>query len=331
MISIIIPNYNKGRFIGSTIESVIGQTSSDWELIIVDDGSTDNSLVICERYTENPKIKVIRRDRLPKGANTCRNIGLINASGDFVLFLDSDDLIAPHCIERRFKYIQQFPDANFCIFPIGNFTQTIGDSKYIWKTSTGNNHLKNFLSHDLPWQTSSPLWRKEYLLQNKGFNESYARLQDVELHSRILLQSTVKYRISSLKEPDCYYRISNDRHSNDASKVMKDFISGVTLYLGDMHKMIYNRNKLEQRPLLQALKGTIITAIKQLEYQQRASKITAQQKAKLFENLAACKAFNSLVKVKDQIFIKYYRIGLKLRLDRFRGYNYLAKLLFMRI
>lgn len=103
MISIIIPVYNRKKLIVSAIESILHQTSKEWELIIVDDLSTDGTWNKISQYASDSKgrIKVHQRNREPKGAPTCRNIGLELAKSDYVLFLDSDDILAPWCIETR--------------------------------------------------------------------------------------------------------------------------------------------------------------------------------------------------------------------------------------
>ena len=97
-VTIIIPSFNKGRYIAETIYSVCQQTYKNWELIIVDDGSNDNSCsLISEAQMSSDRIKFYRREARPKGASVCRNIGLKHATGEFVLFLDADDLITKNC------------------------------------------------------------------------------------------------------------------------------------------------------------------------------------------------------------------------------------------
>ena len=89
-VSIIMPVYNKEKYVGRAIESVLKQTFSDWELIIIDDGSNDHSLDICRQYKDN-RIKVFHTAN--HGVSHARNIGLENATGEYVSFLDADDWI----------------------------------------------------------------------------------------------------------------------------------------------------------------------------------------------------------------------------------------------
>ncbi len=101
-VSIIIPLYNKADYIRATIDSVLGQKYSDYELIVVDDGSTDNSLRIAESYMDiDARLKVIAIQN--GGVSHARNVGLDNARGDWIQFLDADDLIDPDYLHDIFE------------------------------------------------------------------------------------------------------------------------------------------------------------------------------------------------------------------------------------
>lgn len=99
MVSIIIPAYNSGKHLAESIESALAQTWTKKEIIVVDDGSADNSFSIAEKYAEIPGVKVIRQEN--KGASGARNTGLKEAKGDYIQFLDADDLLSPDKIEGQ--------------------------------------------------------------------------------------------------------------------------------------------------------------------------------------------------------------------------------------
>ena len=104
-ISIIVPIYNMEQYIGETIESVLKQTMSDWELILVNDGSNDRSLDICRDYaTHNVRIKVI--DMSNSGVSAARRCGLQVASGEYVTFLDGDDLLFSDALEYAYRTLK---------------------------------------------------------------------------------------------------------------------------------------------------------------------------------------------------------------------------------
>lgn len=101
MISIIIPNYNQGQFLLEAIESALNQTYDDFEVIVVNDGSTDNSLEIVRKYP----VRII--DQTNKGLASARNTGIMNSKGDYLLFLDADDILLENCLEVIARTIKE--------------------------------------------------------------------------------------------------------------------------------------------------------------------------------------------------------------------------------
>ena len=92
VVSIIIPSFNREILIQETLDSVLQQTYPRWEAIVIDDGSLDKTCEVVQSYSDkDQRIKLIKRDRQPKSASVCRNIGIENAKGKYALFLDSDD------------------------------------------------------------------------------------------------------------------------------------------------------------------------------------------------------------------------------------------------
>ena len=105
MISIIIPAYNAEKYIAECLDSVRGQTFEDWEVILVDDGSTDGTPSICDRYAaDDPRIRVVHVKN--GGVSKARNIGLSMAAGDYVAFADADDILPPKSLEIRMELIE---------------------------------------------------------------------------------------------------------------------------------------------------------------------------------------------------------------------------------
>jgi len=110
LISVIIPTYNRGWIIKEAIDSVLSQDYRDFELIIVDDGSTDNTLEILNAYQDD--ITVLRQNN--HGVSAARNWGITAASGRFIAFLDSDDLWLPQKLFRQVEFFNKNPDAQIC-------------------------------------------------------------------------------------------------------------------------------------------------------------------------------------------------------------------------
>lgn len=109
LVSIIIPTYNRAEVIAETLKSVLLQTYQNWECIIIDDRSTDNSFEIIDAYSKSDsRFKFIVKDnKRKKGASTSRNIGIENATGDYIQFLDSDDLLHAEKIEHQIALLNE--------------------------------------------------------------------------------------------------------------------------------------------------------------------------------------------------------------------------------
>src|SRR5687767_1849902 len=105
LFSIIIPTYNRASFIEKTIHSVLNQTCQDFEIIIVDDGSTDNTEDIIKKIN-NEKIIYLKIQNSERGF--ARNYGVQHSSGDYVTFLDSDDILLPHHFSNSFESIKKY-------------------------------------------------------------------------------------------------------------------------------------------------------------------------------------------------------------------------------
>ncbi|WP_264535040.1 glycosyltransferase family 2 protein [Flavobacterium sp. N1736] len=109
LVSIIIPTYNRAGVIAETLESVLLQTYQHWECIIIDDRSTDNSFEIIDAYSKrDSRFKlIVKNNNQKKGASASRNIGLDNATGDYIQFLDSDDLLHSEKIEHQVALLNE--------------------------------------------------------------------------------------------------------------------------------------------------------------------------------------------------------------------------------
>ncbi len=110
LVSVIIPTYNRGWILKETIDSVLAQDFTDFELIVVDDGSTDNTQGILDSYKED----IIVLQQQNKGVSSARNRGIVSASGQFIAFLDSDDLWLPKKLSTQVDFFNTNPDALIC-------------------------------------------------------------------------------------------------------------------------------------------------------------------------------------------------------------------------
>ncbi|HNW74002.1 MAG TPA: glycosyltransferase family A protein [Bacteroidales bacterium] len=206
IISVIIPNYNRGDLLASTLDSLRLQDFGDWEAIVVDDGSTDNSRdIVNEWMLKDPRIRFAARDREPAGAPVCRNTGLHHAKGGFVIFLDSDDLLSPKALSQRISVIREHPDLDFWVFPMLMFRDDPHKAATLWNIDQGDSDLHRFLILDAPWQTTGPIWRKEAVQRIGGFTEGLACWQDVDFHLKALIAGLKGQKFYDLP-PDAFYR-----------------------------------------------------------------------------------------------------------------------------
>lgn len=104
MVSVIMPTYNRGRSISRAIESVRAQTHAAWELLIVDDGSTDDTFSVIDSFASDPRIRLLRQDH--RGVSAARNTGLLNARGEWIFYLDSDNRWSPRFIGSMLAYLR---------------------------------------------------------------------------------------------------------------------------------------------------------------------------------------------------------------------------------
>ena len=111
LVSVIIPTYNYARFIADAVASVQAQTYSNWEIIVVDDGSTDNTEEVVKSIAaDEPRISYLRQNNARQAA--ARNNGIGQAKGNYFQFLDADDLIEPQKLEQQVKFLEQHPDVD---------------------------------------------------------------------------------------------------------------------------------------------------------------------------------------------------------------------------
>lgn len=219
IVSIIVPLFNRASLIREMLNSVKAQTYPYWELIVIDDGSTDEGQDIIKAYlkTDN-RIKLFQRSRKPKGAPTCRNIGIEKSRGDYLVFLDSDDLLAEFCLERRVRYMERNPHFDFVAFPMLIFNREKFDLGILTNVDTFELPLYRYLRGDNLWQTTQPIWKRSSILKLNGFDEVLSCSQEADLHIRALLAS-LKYESKLSLEPDCYCR----HHSGESISKNKNF------------------------------------------------------------------------------------------------------------
>jgi len=215
-ISIIIPLYNREYLIVATIHSILAQTNGNFECIIIDDCSTDNSFsIVSDLIKDDSRFILKHRISAKKGASVCRNEGIDLASGDYLMFVDSDDLMDPKCIQQRLDLISQKAKQDFYVFNVALFNHENYYADYLCADITAKNDIEGFIKYTGGWHTSSTLFSAGFLKMNHYFEEEALSWQDVEFHIRALLK-TDKYIKFQKSFPDVFIRISDfSRISNN--------------------------------------------------------------------------------------------------------------------
>lgn len=205
MISIIIPTFNKADLLIEMINSIICQTYSDWELLIIDDGSTDNTIEKIHPFLKDIRIKYFKRpNNIPKGAQGCRNYGFSIADGKYVCFFDADDLISETCLEERVSFIEDV-GTDYAVFPAATFQNEIMD----WKPSkmgipTKIDVLTSFLSHYAQFTVWTAIYNKESIRKIQ-WDEKIKVYQDLDFSISCIL-AKLSFKFSTSTSPNYFYR-----------------------------------------------------------------------------------------------------------------------------
>ena len=187
LVSIIIPTYNRAHLIGETLDTVLVQTYQNWECIIVDDGSTDNTDEVMESYTAmDHRIQFHHRpkDRL-KGANACRNYGFEISKGEFINWFDSDDLMLNEFIEKK---LENFTSKAEMVISNGLVVDQDLKQFDVLKLSETINLYKDFMLWKIQIITNSVMFKKDYLNSKNLFNNKIKRGQETEFFSRLFYE-----------------------------------------------------------------------------------------------------------------------------------------------
>lgn len=276
-ISIIIPAYNRAHVLPIAVQSVLGQTATNWELVIVDDGSTDNTRQVLKKFLLDERVNYHFQEHA--GVSVARNTGVEMSRGDYLIFLDSDDRFYPELIsnlnENKFK--------NYDLISWQVFKKVDGKSS-IWKPQKLEKIFNNIVASFL---AGSICYKRDLLLKVGGFDPEMSFGENYELGMRISNLPGLRTKI--IHQPFLIYSIeSNNRTSSTNIKKItsnlrllhkhqelykKDSVSHARLQyqIGflfenegeDQDALIYFKKALFTRPLyLKALLKTIYLELK---------------------------------------------------------------------
>lgn len=211
-ISVIIPAHNAEKTIQETIESVLKQSFTDFELIVVNDGSSDRTLEIVSQI-QDPRLKVLSCSNYRVAIS--RNLGFKHSTGKYVSFLDSDDLWTPDKLEAQFHALEKNPEAAVayswtnCIDEQGKLLRRGGRVRW------SGNVLPQLLLDDFIGNGSNVMIRREIYAEMGGFDEEFTNAEDTDLWLRI----AAKYPFVNVPSAQVLYRVSRQSKSSRLTRM----------------------------------------------------------------------------------------------------------------
>ncbi len=239
MISIIIPLYNKEDTINESINSILAQEHNDYEIIVVDDGSTDNSFSIVEKLHDN-RITLIKQENAGPGA--ARNTGVRHAKGDWIVFLDADDELCPNALKEMIKKTQQFPNADIIDF---NKYLRINNELILQRhpiEGKVHNPLKEWYYRNISPGCGHSIFKSSFV-QEFPYNELYRRYEDADLLLRMLPNACVY----STTIPTEIHDMDTAAASMPRKNINEDFVGHLNLNGSFWYKMCSFRIFIEER------------------------------------------------------------------------------------
>ncbi len=225
LVSIIIPSFNKAKFIDRTINSVLYQSYKNIEVIVVDDCSTDNSIQILNKFKDKIKLFINNKNY---GASYCRNFGLSKSHGQFIAFLDCDDYYDKSKIYECINYINK----KNCSFVYTNvnlinyFGKILPNFNNMSKIGEGN-ISKNVLLNEISITNSTLVAKRECFNKVGGFDENIFLAADREMLVRLSLEYTAGY----IEKPLSYYRVYTNNMFENINNTINEFV-----YILNKHK-----------------------------------------------------------------------------------------------
>ncbi len=255
-VSILTPSFRRADLYPETFASLQSQSYPDWEEVIVDDGSDPECLEQMRRIIrDEPRVTLLQRNREPKGACSCRNIGVNRCKGDYLIFLDTDDLLAPHCLAQRVAVMEQHPELDLAIFPCEIFNRTPGDAGRWWNVETDRDLLTRQFHQDAICQGTGCIWRKSSFVKIGMWAEHLAIWQDIDLFLRAWIQD-YKVRVCFDHPADLLYR-EHDSLSRSGFYARPKVESRCRV-IRDAVRLLEECGKSHQKPLARYMVGETV-------------------------------------------------------------------------
>ena len=238
LISICMPAYNAGRYIAEAIESLLNQTYSNWELIIVNDGSVDDTLEKVEKYNSDNRIKVFSQEN--KGQCAAANKAYSHSKGAYIKFFDADDILSPKFLESQIQNIvgsdSKIASAKWGRFYGEDLNTFNFNQEPVWKTLPPIEWLNISLGSLYPMMQCALFLIPRSILNKSGlWNEKLSLINDFDFIIRVMLSSE---EIVFSEDAILYYRsgIENSLSGQKSRKALESAFLSITLGLNSLQK-----------------------------------------------------------------------------------------------
>jgi glycosyltransferase involved in cell wall biosynthesis len=233
LVSIIIPTYNRAHLIRETLDSVAAQTFTNWECIVVDDWSTDETDRLVDDYVKNDSRFIYLVNERTKGAQGARNTGLLSTKGDFIQFFDSDDIMYPHHLKMKMETFNQNPNLDI-VTSFSHVKNANNELIGIFTWMASGVIFEELIRQQTYVDTNSALIKKK-VFNNYLLDENVPSYQELDLH--LALSKKANYGIV-WEFLTAYYRRDVDTISSDEIKNKKGEIYNLLKFKTDYLEII---------------------------------------------------------------------------------------------
>jgi glycosyltransferase involved in cell wall biosynthesis len=224
LVSIVIPTYNRARFIGQAVTSALNQTYRELEVIVVDDGSTDNTQSILSTF-EDTRLQIVRLEK-NSGRSRARNIALRAARGEYMSFLDSDDYYLPGKIELQVKYLKENPAIDMVYTASACVDENDGSLDHFYRAPVSGDIYKEIAFFKPLTITLPTVMLRRHVVDEVGlFDEAMDRFEDTDYWRRI----SKRFRVGAIDEVTCHIRTHKGNHIKSLDP--RSFLSSINYYV----------------------------------------------------------------------------------------------------
>lgn len=251
LISVIVPGHNYGHFISETLDSILNQTYKNWECLVIDNGSSDNTVDVVNAFIEkDTRFRVFSISK--STTSEARNFGISKSKGKYLLFLDSDDQIASGKMDESLNIFRQSPNTHLVYTASKYYDDGHPDVLRNKMNPASHDLLSHYEGPSLPllkkmvdgnlFTICSPIIKKEKVLKIDGFNDSLNWVEDWDFYIR-LLASDIELKFCGSDSSACFIRVHNRSLSKKNVKMLEQSI----IVRGNLGRVLSNTSGLSSK------------------------------------------------------------------------------------